>query len=156
MALKKGDKAPSFSLESTSGGDFSLSADAAGKPLIVYFFPKDFTPGCTKEACEFRDTFSVFRELDIDVVGISRDDIKTHHEFRKAHKLPFHLLSDPKGEVAEMYKASIPLINFTRRITYLLDRSHHIVAVYENLFAAGNHIKEMVEAVKDPKFIYNQ
>lgn len=148
MALKVNDQAPDFALPSTSGGSFQLSKDVAGKPCIIYFYPKDFTPGCTAEACEFRDTFELFRNLDMKIFGISRDDVATHLRFKKAHSLPFDLLADEEGKVAAQYGATIPLIKFTRRITYLLDKNHKIAAVYENLFAASKHIKVMIEKVK--------
>lgn len=151
MALKEKTPAPDFSLASTSGTPFTLSKTAANKPLILYFYPKDFTSGCTKEACEFRDSFAFFRELDIDIYGISRDTVETHHEFKKAHKLPFELLADEDGKVADLYKASVPLINFTRRITYLLDANHRVAAVYSNLFGATKHIHDMIAQVKTGK-----
>lgn len=137
-------KAPDFGLLSTSGNNFSLSRDEANKPCIIYFYPKDFTSVCTKEACEFRDTFSQFRDLQIDIVGISRDDIATHLAFKKAHSLPFDLLSDTEGKVAKAYGATIPFVKLIRRITYLLDKEHRIAAVYENMFNAESHIKTMV------------
>lgn len=149
MALKENTAAPEFSLPSTGGGTFTLSKEAAGKPVIIYFYPKDFTSGCTKEACEFRDTFEYFRDLDIDIYGISRDDIPTHHAFRKAHNLPFELLADEDGKVADLYDASIPLIRFTKRVTYLLDAEHRIAGVYQNLFGSRKHIKEMIDKVKE-------
>lgn len=148
MALKENTPAPDFSLPSTSGKTFSLHKDAAGKPLIIYFYPKDFTSVCTKEACEFRDSFDYFRGLDIDIVGISRDSIATHHEFRKAHRLPFELLADEDGKVADLYEATVPLIRFTKRITYLLDSDHHIAGVYQNMFGARAHIEAMIRKVK--------
>lgn len=149
MALKKNDFAPDFSLESTSGSTFNLRKDAAGKPLIIYFYPKDFTPVCTREACEFRDTFAFFNDLDVDVYGISRDSIATHQEFKKAHDLPFELLADEDGKVADLYDASMPIIRFTKRITYLLNRNHQIVGVYQNLFGARKHIQEMVKHLQE-------
>ncbi len=153
MALKLGSKAPNFTLDSTTGKNFTLNIDKIGKPLIIYFYPKDFSSVCTAEACEFRDTFSMFREFEIDIVGISRDSVVTHREFKKAHNLPFELLADIDGEVAKQYDAVLPLINFTKRITYLLDKSHKIVAAYENLFGASSHIKEMVKQVKGQKVV---
>ena len=148
MALKENTQAPDFSLESTNGKIFTLSQHAAGKPLILYFYPRDFTPACTKEACEFRDTFNFFQDAQIDVYGISRDSLETHYKFQEAHRLPFDLLADEDGRVAELYKASVPLIKFTKRITYLLDKNHRIVGVYQNLFGARKHIHEMIEKVK--------
>ena len=151
MALKENTQAPDFNLESTSGFPFTLSKQAAGKPLILYFYPKDFTPGCTKEACEFRDTFEFFRDLDIDIYGISRDSVETHQKFKTAHNLPFELLADENGKVADLYDASLPFINFTKRITYLLNKDHQIAGVYQNLFGSRKHIHEMINKVKEGK-----
>jgi peroxiredoxin Q/BCP len=148
MSLPEKSMAPDFTLASTSGDPFTLSKTAASKPLILYFYPKDFTAVCTKEACEFRDSFGFFRDLNVDVYGISRDNIPTHHEFKKAHNLPFDLLADEDGQVADLYKATIPIIRFTKRITYLLDAQHHIAAVYTNLFGAKKHISEMIKQIK--------
>lgn len=148
MALKVGDKAPDFTLDSTSGSSFSLEEDQKGKSCILYFYPKDFTPGCTQEACDFRDHFHVFKSLDIEVFGISTDSIQKHLEFKEKYQLPFDLLTDNDAKVAKRYKAAMPLLNMTRRITYLLDKEHNIAAVYENLLGAGKHIDQMVRAVK--------
>jgi peroxiredoxin Q/BCP len=148
MALSINQTAPDFTLPSTNGENFTLSVHLKDKPCILYFYPKDFTPGCTKEACEFRDAFAVFRNLDITVLGVSRDSVQTHLEFKKAHSLPYELLADTQGTVAELYKAIIPLIKVTRRTTYLLDSTHTIVAVYENMFDAEQHIQVMIEKVK--------
>lgn len=86
--------------------------------------------------------------MDVEIIGISPDDVETHRRFKMAHNLPFELLADEQGKVTKLYKASLPLIRFTRRVTYLLDQSHVIVAVYDNLFAAENHIRAMVDKVK--------
>jgi len=148
MALSKGRKAPDFQLASTEGRTFRLSETMAGRPCILYFYPKDFTPGCTKEACDFRDNFSFFKELDIDVVGISKDSVNTHKKFKEANQLPFELLADEKGEVSKKYEALVPLLGVNRRITYLLNKDHEIVSSFESMFAASKHIKQMVAAVK--------
>lgn len=146
MPLKPGTIAPDFTLPSTAGKNFSLHKE--GGPCILYFYPRDFTSGCTREACKFRDTFSFFEELDIPVYGISRDSVTTHLEFKAAYHLPFDLLSDEYGRVSDLYKASIPFLNFTRRVTYLLDKDHRVMAVYENLFAATSHVREMVKFLR--------
>ncbi|MFA0963477.1 peroxiredoxin [Roseivirga sp. BDSF3-8] len=147
MPLKKNDAAPDFSLPSTSGGTFTLSKELNEKPAILYFYPKDFTPGCTKEACSFRDEFAAFRDLEVKVLGISRDNIETHQRFRKEHNLPFHLLSDRSGEVAKKYKALIPVVKLPRRVTYLIGADRKILAVYEDMFGAENHIRRMIREI---------
>lgn len=148
MPLSENSPAPNFTLPSTAGNDFTLS-DLKGQPLILYFYPKDFTTACTKEACEFRDQFAFFRNQQIQVWGISRDSLATHERFREVYKLPFHLLADEQGEVAKLYKAIIPLIGVTRRVTYLLDRDHTIVGAFEKMFGHEVHIQQMVAKVRE-------
>jgi peroxiredoxin Q/BCP len=148
MALKINNPAPDFKLPATNGQTISLSQDLYGKPCVIYFYPKDFTPGCTKEACEFRDQFATFRNLEVDVLGISRDDVATHIKFKETHQLPFELLSDVTGAVCKAYDALIPIVGIPKRISYLLDASHKIVAVYQNFFGAEEHIRAMLEKLK--------
>lgn len=146
MALSIGSKAPDFTLPSTNG-TFTLSKDLAGKACIVYFYPKDFTNVCTKEACSFRDEFSVFEGVNITIIGISKDTVETHHKFKAQYNLPFELLADTKGTVAKLYKASMPIIGVTKRITYLLDANHKITAIYDGLFEAQEHVSKMVSEI---------
>jgi peroxiredoxin Q/BCP len=146
MPLKENQKAPEFELASTSGERFKLS-EQVGEPIILFFYPKNFTKVCTAEVCEFRDAFSEFRDLNVKVVGISQDTIDSHHKFKKENKLPFELLSDSKGKIAKLYKATIPVIGMNRRITYLLDKELKIKAVYENMFSADSHVKEMIASM---------
>ena len=148
MALNIGEKAPDFTLPSTSGRSFALNEDAANKPVILYFYPKDFTPGCTREACSFRDNIEDFKEFDIDVYGISTDTIEQHIRFKAKHDLPVDLLSDMDGYVSKKYQARLPFMNISKRITYLLDKDHRIAAVYTNLFGAEKHIHEMIRQLK--------
>ncbi len=102
--LAAGDEAPVFALEDEAGKTVSLS-DYAGKRVVVYFYPRDDTPGCTKEACQFSDLFEEFRQAGVDVVGISPDDASSHRRFREKHGLTIKLLSDPGHEVMEAYGA---------------------------------------------------
>lgn len=148
MALSIGKKAPNFSLPSTSGQKVNLYEDYKGKSIILYFYPKDFTPGCTAEACEFRDQFAAFRDVDVPVFGISRDSIKTHLRFQKEHRLPFELLSDLDGKVCKSYDALIPLIKMPKRVTYLLNDKHEVIEVFSDMFESKGHIKSMLEKVK--------
>lgn len=145
MALKKGTKAPDFSLPATGNKNISLSKDFEGKALIIYFYPKDFTNVCTAEACEFRDYFKDFRELSIPILGISRDDIAIHEKFKKANRLPFDLISDVHGKVCKAYDALIPLVKMPKRITYLLNEKHEIEASFSEMFEAKGHIQNMLK-----------
>lgn len=102
--MKTGAKAPSFELESTEGGTKSLK-DYAGKTLVLYFYPKDATPGCTQEACDFRDNLARLKKHGAAVVGVSKDTLASHEKFRKAQSLTFELLSDPENVAAKAYEA---------------------------------------------------
>jgi len=144
MPLTTHTPVPDFTLPSTVGRDFTLSKHGAGKIMILYFYPKDFTPLCTEEACSFRDSFETFRDLQVDVVGISTDDIATHLRFKAAHNLPFELLSDPDSRVAKLYGAVMPIVGITRRKTFLIDAQGNLAAEYENNFSADGHIKSMI------------
>ncbi len=148
MALKIESQAPNFSLPSTDGTIFTLN-NLIGTAMVIYFYPKDFTPGCTKEACEFRDQFATFRNLEIPVFGISKDNIATHLRFKQAHQLPFELLADKNGKVAKMYKAIMPVVGLTKRITYLLNKSHKIIAVHDALTGSTNHVHEMIGKIQE-------
>jgi len=151
MPLIEGQKAPDFTLPSTSGRNFNLYRDMKGKPSILYFYPKDFSVGCTNEACSFRDTFEVFLELNISIFGISRDSIESHQKFRKTLGLPFELLADDGGKVCADYDTQLPFVPlFTKRTTYLLDKDQTIRAVYQNIFSSKKHIKTMVEILTKP------
>jgi peroxiredoxin Q/BCP len=102
LKLKEGDPAPNFSAVTTGGGKISL-ADYKGKNVILYFYPKDDTPGCTKEACAFRDYFADFKKQGAEVLGVSPDSVKSHDKFAEKFKLPFTLLSDEDKKIVEAY-----------------------------------------------------
>ncbi|REG92870.1 peroxiredoxin [Algoriphagus antarcticus] len=148
MALKKGSIAPQFILKSTGAKSVDSSKDLKGKAFILYFYPKDFTKGCTAEACEFRDQFEAFRNLDIPVFGISKDTITSHERFKKEHRLPFDLLSDPSGEVCKSYDALIPLIKMPKRVTYLINKEYKVEAVFSDMFESKGHIQSMLKSLQ--------
>ena len=114
----------------------------------VYFYPKDFTPGCTEEACSFRDGFSELRNLEINVFGISRDSITLHKKFKTEHNLPFELLSDATGKVCKSYDALIPVVKIPKRVTYLIGKDLRVKAVYSDLFGAKKHLERMITELK--------
>lgn len=147
MPLPVNSPAPDFTLPSTSGKKFTLSKDAKGSPLILFFYPQDFTPGCTREACSFRDNFGEFRDLNIPVFGVSTDSLESHLKFKKQYNLPFELLSDKSAKVSSQYKAKILFFNKSKRVTYLLDKDHKVAAAYENMLDAEKHIKRMIAEV---------
>ena len=122
--LKVGDPAPDFTLESSAGKPVHLQSILDQAPIVLYFYPKDDTPGCTKEACGLRDNFAAFRKLKATVFGISYDSIESHLRFIKKFDLPFALLSDPDKKVADLYGAKGLL--FAKRMTFVVDQGGKI------------------------------
>jgi thioredoxin-dependent peroxiredoxin len=102
MSVKEGARAPAFALPDESGKEISLK-DYKGKTVVLYFYPKDMTPGCTQEACDFRDSFARLKKLDAVVLGVSKDSSSRHEKFKEKEKLPFSLLSDEDGKVCGLY-----------------------------------------------------
>ncbi|HXN84877.1 MAG TPA: peroxiredoxin [Candidatus Binataceae bacterium] len=135
--LKEGDIAPPITTQMVTGDQvapFSL-ADYRGKKVILYFYPKDDTPGCTKEACAFRDGFAQFRNAGLTVLGCSVDSSDAHRAFIKKYNLPFSLLLDPDRKIATNYGAAngIPILGLDKRITYVIDEDGRIFKVYPNV-----------------------
>jgi peroxiredoxin Q/BCP len=133
--LKAGDKAPAFSLKNTEGRTVKLS-DFKGKKVVLYFYPKDDTPGCTKEACAFRDDYAQLKQRGVVVLGVSGDDQKSHQKFTEKYSLPFTLLSDPDHGMMEKYNAWVEKSMYGRkymgvaRITYIIDEAGRIAHVF--------------------------
>ncbi len=120
--VKVGDKAPDFALPDAKGQQVRLSDFAGKKNVVVYFYPKDNTAGCTSEACAFRDSYEVFKDAGAEVIGISSDTEKAHEQFAQQHHLPFILLSDAGGAVRKSYGATALLGLMPGRITYVIDK----------------------------------
>ena len=119
--LKKGARAPEFTLPNDNGDDTTLSELLKDGPLILYFYPADFTPGCTKEACSIRDMHDDIQSVGLTVVGVSPQDADSHRRFREAHELPFLLLSDTEKTAAKAYDVDGPMGIGVRRAPYLID-----------------------------------
>lgn len=135
--LKEGQIAPPFSTQMVTGDQqtpVSLS-DFHGRKVILYFYPKDQTPGCTKEACAFRDGYSRFTNAGLTVLGCSVDSADAHKEFIRKYSLPFSLLLDPDKKIATAYGAAngIPILGLDRRITYVIDENGNVLKVYPNV-----------------------
>lgn len=143
--LQAGQKAPEFALKD-SNGELRELQEFYGSPTVIYFYPKDDTPGCTKEACSFRDNYNLFEQQGIQVVGISYDSPESHAEFKEKYNLPFTLLSDENKSVAEKYGANRGLLNFVgaKRISYLLDEEGTIIKVYPDVTPA-EHVGEILD-----------
>jgi peroxiredoxin Q/BCP len=121
-----GGRAPEFTLPDHNGQAVSLSTLLRTGPLILYFYPADFTPGCTREACSIRDLHRAIQSAGLDVAGVSPQDPASHRKFREKYQLPFTLLSDVEKVVIKMYDAAGPLGFGVRRVTYLIDQARHI------------------------------
>ena len=143
--LKEGDNAPSFTLKDAQGKTHQLS-DYAGQYLVLYFYPKDDTPGCTKEACEFRDDLPKLEKLGAKVVGISVDDGRSHAEFAKKYHLPFPLLSDTDGKVAQQYNAltNLGFVKIAKRYTFLINPAGKLEKIYLSV-NTSKHSQEIID-----------
>lgn len=147
-----GDMAPDFLLEDSEGNKVSPE-DFRGRKVVLYFYPKDDTPGCTKEACSFRDVYDDILDTGAAVIGISTDDTQSHTRFRKKYGLPFHLLSDPDHKTAEAYGAWGEKSMYGRkylgtlRKTFILDEKGHVLKVYDKV-SPDKHGSEVLEALR--------
>ncbi|OAO78984.1 Thiol peroxidase Bcp-type [Anoxybacillus flavithermus] len=145
-------KAPDFTLPASNGENVTLS-QFRGKYIVLYFYPKDMTPGCTTEACEFRDQYEVFTELGAVVIGISPDSIERHKKFIEKHCLPFLLLADEKQDVAKLYNVWKLKKNFGKeymgieRSTFLIDPDAQIIKEWRKVKVNG-HVEEVLNALK--------
>ncbi|HEY6559664.1 MAG TPA: peroxiredoxin [Polyangiaceae bacterium] len=144
--LKEGDDAPNFSLQSQTGEPWELKAALERGPVLVYFYPKDETPVCTKQACGFRDAYEDFTKQGVEVVGISRDSAGAHQSFAEHHKLPFTLLSDPDGQVRGLFGVKKTLGLFDGRVSFLIDRHGKIRFLFASALNANAHVRRALEA----------
>jgi len=146
--LDVGDKAPDFLLEDASGESVSLS-DFYGKTVVVlYFYPKDNTLICTKQACGFRESYELFKELGSEVIGISSDSSASHAEFASSHHLPFILLSDPDGAVRIRYGISQTFGMLAGRTTFIIDKKGIIRHVFSSQIRVQKHVDEAIRIVQ--------
>lgn len=145
-ALKEGDVAPDFTLQSDDGRSISL-ADYKGKqPVVLYFYPKDETPGCTTEACAFRDKFSEFKTAGVEVLGVSVDDAASHQNFRQKEKLNFTLLSDTEKKVSKQYGV-LNAMGYSSRQTFIISKDGTIKKIYPKV-DPSSHVDEVLAAAK--------
>jgi thioredoxin-dependent peroxiredoxin len=152
MSLTIGDKAPDFTMPTDGGGTLTLS-QLKGKPVILYFYPKDDTSGCTAEACGFRDSFPDFGRTGATVIGVSRDSVASHDKFKKKHALPFTLASDADGAVTERYGVWVEKSMYGRkymgidRSTFLIDKDGVVRGLWRKV-KVGGHVAEVLKAVQ--------
>jgi len=148
-----GDKAPEFSASTDGGGTVSLK-DLKDKKIVLYFYPKDMTPGCTAESCGFRDALPYFSKINAEIIGVSKDSVKRHDKFKEKYELPFMLAADEDGKMCGAYGVWQEKKNYGKtymgivRSTFLIDEKGKIAAVWRNLRVKGHVEKVLEEAQK--------
>jgi peroxiredoxin Q/BCP len=152
MSVEVGTPAPDFTMPTDTGGEVTLST-LRGKRVVLYFYPKDDTPGCTKEACGFRDNLPDFSAIDATVIGVSKDSVASHAKFRKKYTIPFILASDQKAGTAEKYGAWVEKSMYGKRYmgmersTFLIDEKGIVRAVWRKVKVDG-HVEQVLAAAK--------
>lgn len=146
--IQVGDKAPDFTLPSQAGEPVRLTDRLGERVVVLYFYPKDETPGCTREACAFRDSHEVFAEAGAEVIGVSSDSVERHAAFAGHHELPFTLLSDQGGQVRKSYGVPATLGLLPGRVTYVIDRTGTVRHVFSSQMNIGRHVEDALAVVK--------
>jgi peroxiredoxin Q/BCP len=143
-----GDKAPDFTLPAQSGDQVRLADRLGERVVVLYFYPKDNTSGCTAEACAFRDSHEAFTDAGAEVIGISSDSADKHAAFAGQHRLPFTLLSDQGGKVRKRYGVPAVLGVIPGRVTYVIDRQGTVRHVFNSMTDIGGHVGDALKVVK--------
>lgn len=149
-SIKIGDKCPLFTLKNQENKEIAIESYIGNKNLVIYFYPKDDTPGCTKEACSFRDAYADFLDLGCDVFGISSDDETTHLKFAQTHKLPFNLLADTNKLVRKQFGVPSNLFGLIPgRVTYVIDKTGVVRGIFNSQTDAVGHISAALASVRN-------
>ena len=149
MPIELGDVIPHFTAIDTNEEKFDTLEYIGKKPLVIYFYPKNNTPGCTAQACGFRDQYQDFTDLGAEVIGISSDSVDSHNAFAKQYKLPFILLSDTDKKIRKLFGVTSGLLGvLPGRVTYIVDKQGKVVLVFDDSINATKHIAEALEAIK--------
>ncbi len=146
--LKPGTPAPDFTATLDDGTLFRLADERGKRHVVLYFYPKDFTPGCTAQACSFRDNYDAIRAKGALVIGVSADDADSHARFRERHDLPFPLVADTDGRLRELYDVKGRLPFLQPRVTYVIDKEGIIRAALRHDLRVGAHVPEVLEALE--------
>jgi thioredoxin-dependent peroxiredoxin len=146
--IQVGDKAPDFTLPSQSGEQVRLSDRLGDRVVVLYFYPKDNTSGCTAEACAFRDSYETCSEAGAEVIGVSSDSVDRHAGFASKHSLPFTLLSDQGGRVRKTYGVPATLGLLPGRVTYVIDRTGTVRMVFNSMTNIGKHVEDALDVVR--------
>ena len=147
-SIRVGDEAPDFVLPDRTGKMVRLSEFRGHKAVVLYFYPKDDTPGCTKESCAFRDGYQDFQDAGAEDIGVSSDSAESHGKFAAKHRLPFTLLADQGGQVRKRYGVPATLGLLPGRVTFVIDRSGVVRHVFNSQFQATQHVSEALEALR--------
>ncbi len=148
MTLQVGDRAPDFEAVNHHGERVRLSDVWKERPVVLFFYPKAFTPGCTAEACHFRDLNSEFERVGAKVLGISSDGESTQSQFAGEYGLPFELLSDPEGSIQKLYGVKRRVIPFARRVTFVIDKGGTIAEVIHDELSMNAHADKALDALE--------
>jgi peroxiredoxin Q/BCP len=147
-----GSQVPEFTLPDQNGNLFSINSVIGKKNLVIYFYPKDDSPGCTKEACAFRDQFEVFNEADARIIGISGQSVESHKKFAEKYRLSFTLLSDEGDKVRELFGVPVNFLGLLPgRVTYIIDKSGKVVYIFNSQTQAEKHVDEALRILKGLK-----
>lgn len=147
--IQPGERAPDFALRDAAGNVVKLS-QFQGKPVVLYFYPKDDTPGCTLEACAFRDQYEDFVDAGATVIGVSSDSSESHRKFAARHRLPFSLLADRDGAVRKLYGVPSTFGLLPGRVTFVIDADGVVRHVFNSQLAATRHVGEALDALRAP------
>jgi thioredoxin-dependent peroxiredoxin len=146
--VKVGSVAPDFTLPSQAGEMVSLKDFFGRNPVILFFYPKDDSPGCTREVCAFRDYFEEFGKLDAEIIGISSDSVESHRSFAAKHDLSFALLSDERGNIRRLYGVPKTFGLFPGRVTYVIDKERVVRHVFASQLSVERHVQESLTALR--------
>src|ERR1700689_3322009 len=146
--IQVGDEAPDFTLPTQSGETFQLKEHMGERVIVLYFYPKDNTSGCTAEACAFRDSYEAFADAGAEVIGVSSDSADKHAAFAGKHNLPFTLLADQGGKVRKLYGVPAALGLIPGRVTYVIDRQGTVRHTFNSMTNIGGHVNEALEMGK--------
>ncbi len=146
-SLQVGDPAPAFTVPNQEGNPFNMADLLGKKPIILYFYPKDGTPGCTAESCAFRDNYTLFQEEGAEVIGISGDTPDSHQQFVRKYQLPFTLLSDTNNKVRKLYGVPATLFMLPGRVTYVIDKEGIIRHIFNSQLNFKGHVQTSLTAL---------
>jgi len=147
--IKTGDKIPEFKLPDQNGNIFDIHTVLGKKNLVIYFYPKDESPGCTKEACYFRDQFEVFKEEDAVIIGISGQSVESHRKFAEKYRLSYTLLSDEGNKIRRLFGVPTNLLGLLPgRVSYVIDKTGKVVYIFNSQSEATRHVDEALRILK--------